>query len=167
MDKVEHSAEQWRLLHPDMDVDPLLVVGRVQRLWALWDDQLRGIFAEAGLHSGDFDVLAALRRTDRPVTPGDLARSMLVTAGATTKRVDRLNEAGLVERVDRGDGDGRQRPVQLTPTGIATADRLMRAHLANEARLLESLSAREQQELATLLSRLLAASEGPAQSPTH
>lgn len=158
MDRIEQSAEQWRRLHPELDVDPLLVVGRVQRLWALWDERLRPPFAEAGLQAGDFDALAALRRANRAVTPGDLGRSMLVTAGATTKRVDRLEAAGLAERAEPTP-DGRQRPVQLTIDGVNLADRLMSAHLANEAKLLEPLTARERRQLAGLLARLLAAAE--------
>ena len=159
MDIVEAAAARWRELHPDLNVEPLLVVGRVQRLWALWDARLRGRFAEAGLHPGDFDVLAALRRTHGATTPGDLARSMLVTAGATTKRVDRLEAAGLVERITTS-GDGRQRPVRLTPAATVLTDRLMAAHLDGEKELLAALTPAEEDQLRALLARLLEAAEG-------
>ena len=80
MDIVEATAARWRELRPDLDVEPLLVVGRVQRLWALWDVRLRGRFAEAGLHPGDFDVLAALRRTHGATTPVSYTHLTLPTS---------------------------------------------------------------------------------------
>ncbi|MGI3784202.1 MAG: MarR family winged helix-turn-helix transcriptional regulator [Janthinobacterium lividum] len=142
----------------------MLVVGRVQRLWALWDVRLRGTFADVGLQPGDFDILAGLHRTEGPAAPGDLARAVLVTAGATTKRVDRLVDAGLAERV-HGSADGRHRLVQLTTRGKELAERLMAAHLGNEAQLLSVLSPAEQQQLQGLLAKLLAAAEHAADQP--
>jgi DNA-binding MarR family transcriptional regulator len=139
---------------PDLDVTPLLVVGRVQRLATRWDALLREPFAREALAPGDFDVLAALRRQDGPLTPARLADAMLVTAGAVTKRVDRLIDAELVSRTRSAD-DGRGRVIELTARGRRLTERLMREHLANESRLLTVLDSRERQLLADLLSRLL------------
>lgn len=158
IDPVETIAEQWRELLPGIDASPLLVVGRVQRLTARWDGLLRAPFAAAGLASGDFDVLAALRRGDRALTPTELAEAMLVTAGAVTKRVDRLLAADLVSR-SRSTHDGRGRIVELTAKGRRLTDRLIGEHLTNEAKLLSPLDDEEQQLLATLLSRLVTATE--------
>lgn len=138
----------------------MLVVGRLQRLWALWDGQLSRTFADAGLRAGDFDVLAGLRRAGAPVAPSGLAREALVTAGATTKRVDRLVRAGLVERV-AGDGDGRHRLVRLTPEGVGAADALMAGHLRTQARLLSTLSPAEREQLEALLAKLLLCADQP------
>lgn len=157
---MEQIAREWQGCRPDLDVSPLLVVGRVQRLWARWDATLREPFAGAGLQSGDFDVLAALRRTGKAMTPGDLAQSTLVTAGATTKRVDRLMAAGLVERLESA-SDGRQRLVAITAAGVDLADRLIEEHLRNESDLLGALSVDERAHLAHLLVRLLDHVEQP------
>lgn len=154
VDAVAEIAREWRERRPDLDASPLLVVGRIQRLWAVWDTALRAPFAAAGLQAGDFDVLAALRRSGGPTTPGALARATLVTAGATTKRIDRLVAAGLVARWESA-RDGRQRLVAITPTGIDLADHLIELHLRNEERLLSVLSQGERTHLASLLSRLL------------
>lgn len=164
MDLVRGAAERWRALLPSLDVDPMLIVGRVQRLWALWDAQLRPTFAEADLQAGDFDVLAALRRADAPTAPSELARAMLVTAGATTKRVDRLVAAALAERVP-GSTDGRQRLVRLTPAGVQFTDQLMAQHMRVEARLLAPLTATERQQLEVLLTKLLTAADAPEPTP--
>src|SRR5688500_1736525 len=61
-DAVDRIAEQWAHERPELDVRPMLLVGRIHRLAELLDQELRSVFAQAGLGNGDFDVLAALRR---------------------------------------------------------------------------------------------------------
>ncbi|GAB3597986.1 MarR family transcriptional regulator [Angustibacter peucedani] len=155
-DAVTTIADQWTTRVPDLDVSPLLVLGRLQRVHGLVDAALRPPLAAAGLAPGDFDLLAALRRLDdgTGVASRDLAAAMLVTAGATTKRADRLIASGLATR-SVADDDGRERRIALTRKGRTTADRLMRSHLAREAELLAGLGARDQQRLADLLAQLL------------
>lgn len=157
-DSIDTVIGQWRAHRPDLDPSPMAVVGRVQRLSALWDAALRGPFAAAGLAPGEFDLLAALRRADRPLSPTELATSMLVTGGAATKRVDRLESAGLVTRSVSA-VDGRARRVTLTARGRKLVDRLIGEHLANEERLLASLDTQDRRLLAGLLSTLLHAAE--------
>ena len=86
----------------------MLVIGRIDRLAVLIDERLRPPFAAAGLANGDFDLLAALRRQGPPyeASPGELAVAMLVTTGATTKRIDRLERQGYVTRRPSGSTDG-------------------------------------------------------------
>jgi DNA-binding MarR family transcriptional regulator len=159
-DAVAAIADAWARERPDLDTSPLLVVGRIQRLAAVLDDRLRPPFAEAGLGSGDFDVLTALRRSGEPytLTPTGLARAMLVTGGATTKRVDRLARQGLVRRTTSS-SDGRSREVTLTPSGLALVDHLMAGHLAGEERLLAGLTPAQRGDLARLLGKLAASVE--------
>jgi DNA-binding MarR family transcriptional regulator len=82
----------------------------------------------------------------------------MVTTGAVSKRVDRLEKAGLVER-RRSDVDGRGRVVRLTPAGRRLFDKAFTAHMANEKRLLEPLTPREAAQLEKLLTTWLAALE--------
>lgn len=153
-DHVDRIVETWASRRADLDLSPMHVVGRIQRLSALWDTYLRAPFAAAGLCAGDFDVLAALRRLGEPTTPGDLSTALLVTAGATTKRVDRLISRGLASR-SVAPGDGRSRLVELTAEGIALADSLIATHVHNEMTLVSCLNAEERDTLRTLLQRLL------------
>lgn len=145
---------------PDLDAAPLLVLGRIQRLAALCDPMLRPPFEAAGLAPGDFDVLAALRRSGPPhaLSNGELARTTLVTAGAVTKRIDRLAAAGLVTRATDPD-DARGRVVTLTGRGRRLVDRLIRVHLGNEAAILDALDEKERGQLAALLGKLLGSVE--------
>ncbi|WP_219926920.1 MarR family winged helix-turn-helix transcriptional regulator [Glycomyces artemisiae] len=154
-DAVADMVAQWHRERPDLDASPMLVVGRLFRLADGFDRELRPPFAEAGLGNGDFDVLAALRRSGEPyaLSAGDLSRTVLVTTGAITKRVDRLEAKGLVER-SVADEDARGRQISLTRKGKEMTDRLMGVHLANQARLLEPLTAAERQTLAGLLAKL-------------
>jgi hypothetical protein len=87
-DAVDRIAEQWARERPDLDVGPMLVIGRLHRLAELLDQGLRPVFAEAGLGNGDFDVLASLRRSGPPyrLSPTQLSATTMVTSGAVTKR---------------------------------------------------------------------------------
>jgi DNA-binding MarR family transcriptional regulator len=155
-DAVDRIAEQWARERPELDVAPMLVVGRLHRAADLLDQELRTVFAQADLGNGDFDVLASLRRSGAPyrLTPTELAGTTMVTSGAVTKRVDRLVAQGLVERTV-SETDGRGRVVALTAKGKALQERLHPLHLANEERLLAALDADERRQLGDLLSKLL------------
>ncbi|WP_153026861.1 MarR family winged helix-turn-helix transcriptional regulator [Glycomyces albidus] len=156
-DGVADMVGQWRRERPDLDASPMLVVGRLFRLVDEFDRRLRPPFAEAGLGNGDFDVLAALRRSGEPyaLSAGELSRTVLVTTGAITKRVDRLEAKGLVAR-SVADDDARGRQIALTPKGIELTDRLIAEHLENQRRLLDGLTERERATLAMLLGKLAA-----------
>ncbi|MFJ2738331.1 MarR family winged helix-turn-helix transcriptional regulator [Streptomyces sp. NPDC087440] len=154
-DPIAAIVEQWHRERPDLDVSPMLVTSRLFRLVDDLDQRLRPPFAAAGLGNGDFDVLAALRRSGDPyaLSAGELSRTILVTTGAITKRVDRLAARGLVVRTV-SEADSRGRFITLTPEGVALTDALIATHLANQRRLLTGLDADEQAQLATLLTRL-------------
>lgn len=155
-DAVDRIAAQWARERPELDVAPMTVVGRISRLAELLDQRLRPVFAAAGLGNGDFDVLASLRRAGEPfrLTPSELGATMMVTSGAVTKRVDRLERDGLVQRTVNT-SDARGRVIELTPAGRALVERVHPLHLANEDALLGALDADERAQLAGLLRTLL------------
>lgn len=155
-DAVDRITAQWARERPDLDVGPMTVIGRISRLADLLEERLRPVFAEVGLGNGDFDVLASLRRSGKPfrLTPTELSASMMVTSGAVTKRVDRLEREGLVERTVNG-ADARGRVIELTPAGRALVERVHPLHLANEDGLLDALDGNEREQLARLLRKLL------------
>jgi DNA-binding MarR family transcriptional regulator len=107
-------------------------------------------------------VLATLRRAGEPFerAPGELAAFTMVTTGAMTKRIDRLERDGLVNRRP-STIDGRGRVVALTAAGRELIDQAFAAHVRNEHRLLEGLSAEEATELQGLLAKWLAHFEAP------
>lgn len=155
MDHAEHVVEQWQAERPDLDATPILVIGRIHRLAIALDVELLKVYAAHGLGDGDFDVLATLRRSGAPyeLTPTELMEQTMVTSGAVSKRLDRLEGAGLVAR-RVSEGDRRSRIVALTRAGRELMDRAVPEHLANEARLLAGLTERERTQLASLLGKL-------------
>src|ERR1051325_1712175 len=99
-DHLDDILAQWRSERPELAAAPLAVMGRLFRATALADAALTPPLAELGLQSGWLDILAALRRSGRPylLNAADLVRATLLTSGGITKRLDRMAEAGLVER---------------------------------------------------------------------
>ncbi len=160
LDHVGRIQAQWRRERPDLDVTPQGLYGRLHRLADRLREELDIEFRRHGLGEGEFDVLAALRRAGQPyeLAPGELARHTMVTSGAATKRIDRLEAAGLVSR-RTSDEDHRGRVITLTDAGKRVIDDAFTAHMANEHRLMATLSERDAQDLERLLAKWLSAFE--------
>ncbi|QOZ25103.1 MarR family winged helix-turn-helix transcriptional regulator [Bradyrhizobium sp. CCBAU 51753] len=114
----------WLEQRPDLDLATACTLLRLERVNQLHEMRLQEISKAVGLQTGELYVLLALRRSGKPyeLRPTDLFRALLVTSGAMTKRVARLQEGGFVLRVSASD-DGRSELVRLTAKGLATADR--------------------------------------------
>lgn len=151
-DHVAGVQEQWRRERPDLDVSPLGTIARLHRLGDDLREELVATYADFGLGEGEFDVLATLRRQGEPfeLAPGEIARRTMVTSGAASKRIDRLEADSLVERRPSSD-DGRRRVIALTPAGRERIDAAFAAHVENEHRLLEPLDAERRRALEELL----------------
>lgn len=156
-DEVDDLVAAWHAERPDLDVEPLHVLSRVTRLARHLDRARRSAFASHGLEPWEFDVLSALRRQGSPyqLSPGALLRATLVTSGTMTNRIDRLEQAGLVQR-EPDPQDKRGVLVTLTATGRARADAALADLLQAERALLQGLPATAQHTLAGLLRVLLA-----------
>ncbi|ADI04159.1 transcriptional regulator, MarR family protein [Streptomyces bingchenggensis BCW-1] len=155
-DHVDLVLEQWGAERPDLDVSPMAVIGRLKRLSRLIDAETRRTFGAHGLDPASFDVLATLRRSGPPyrLTPAALMRAGMVTSGAITQRLDRLEARGLVTRTP-SESDGRVVHVALTDEGGALLDRVLPDHLATESRLLAALGKTDQDALADTLRNVL------------
>jgi DNA-binding MarR family transcriptional regulator len=155
-DALDRIVSQWKKERPDLDPSPMNVVGRVFQLSKILEQRLEEVFKKHGLASWSFDVLVALRRVGPPYrqNPTELFNSLLLSSGAMTNRIDRLEEAGLVKRVPDPE-DRRGVLVELTPKGIALIDEVMPEHLENEQKALDGLSASERKALADLMRKLI------------
>jgi len=157
MDRAGRAIEQWRKERPDLDVSPMGVIGRLNEASSLIArDRLAPVFARFGLQSGEFDVLATLRRSGAPhaLTPTELYEATMVTSGAMTARLDRLEKAGLIQRAPHP-SDRRGVVVQLTAKGLERIDAALAAHVANEHHILAGLTSSERETLASLLGKLI------------
>lgn len=159
-DRVDRILEQWRRELPGLDTSAMEIPGRLARLTSHLQRSIQGVFVDAGLPPGGFDVLATLRRCGPPyrLSPNDLLEWMMVTSGTMTNRIDQLERAGLVAREPNPD-DRRSVLIALTPKGLEVVEQTVRRHVENERRLLEPLSPEQQRQLADLLRLWLAAFE--------
>lgn len=155
-DEVDRLVEAWNRERSDLDLRPMEVLSRVSRLSHHLDRARRQAFAEHGIESWEFDVLAALRRAGAPyqLSPGRLIRETLVTSGTMTNRVDRLAARGLVER-QPDPSDRRGVLVRLTVEGRSTVDGALSGLLERERQLLAGLNVTNQNRLASLLRNLV------------
>jgi DNA-binding MarR family transcriptional regulator len=159
MDRAENAVKQWARERPDLPSLPMELFGRLSDASErVVRDHMNPLFAEAGLQSGEFDVLATLRRSGKPylLSPTRLYGAAMISSGGMTDRLDRLERAGLVER--RPDpNDRRGKLIALTDAGKRVIDETIGRHVANEVRLLSALTSAEQKKLNALLKKLIAA----------
>ncbi len=154
-DGVDLILEQWRRERPELDSAPIGVIGRVSRLARELEQRLEPVYREHGLEAGWHDVLATLRRSGPPyqLRPSEFTSTLMLTSSGTTKRLDRLEQAGLITRAPDPD-DRRGTLITLTAAGRELIDSVTEAHLDNERRLLSALTDEEQRRLADLLRKL-------------
>lgn len=155
-DRLDAIMEAWKRERPELDPAPMGIVGRVFQLSKMLEQRLDSVFEKYGLGTWAFDVLAALRRSGEPFrqSPTALFSQLLLSSGAMTNRIDRLEKAELVERVP-DPNDRRGVLVQLTRKGIDLIDSIMPEHLENEETILSELSSAERKQLANLLRKLI------------
>src|SRR5262249_60334120 len=108
---------------------PIAVFARLWRLSQILVREADSWLAPLGLTFESFSVLVTLRRSGPPyeLNPTALYRESLLSSGAITNRIDRVEDAGLVRRLP----DPRDRPdtiARLTPEGIALAIRASARH---------------------------------------
>jgi len=165
-DEIDRIVGQWNAVRPDLDATPTHVLQRITRLSLLQDVSFARVFEGHGLTWGEYLVLAALRRAGPPyrMNPTALYGSVILSSGGMTKRLDRLERAGLVERLP-DPTDRRGRLVALTDRGLELVDAAVVDHLANEEALLAALSTSERRDLSDLLRKLLASEPFRALDP--
>lgn len=149
----------WLAERTDIDLTQFLLSIVVQRsgriLEASFDRMCRVNFDISGQ---DMRVLFALRRNgvSNGLRSSHLFRALLVTSGAITKQVDRLQTKGLVARLpDRGERSSFK--VFLTVAGVKVADKAteMQASDSLLTSALASFTPEEQSAGASFLHRLL------------
>lgn len=111
------------------------------------------VLKEHGVTRAELAVLEAVAGDD--LAPSDLADRAGVTRAGMTKRLDRLERAGLVERTP-APGDRRSVLVRATAAGRAMLPAAVETRDRAEAKLLSRLAPGESDRLADTLHRLLA-----------
>jgi DNA-binding MarR family transcriptional regulator len=158
-DFIDSSEAEGQRSRPGVYLHDSAGLLRVMRLAAHLE---RVLAASSAVKSGQFQVLAALRRRDpAPMNATELARASILTSGAMTAVLDRLEEQGLIRRQIDGD-DRRARRITITEKGRTIIDRALEQRLAQHRALNAALSLEEREALSAILRKLLIAVEGEA-----
>jgi DNA-binding MarR family transcriptional regulator len=159
-DPVDKILAQWRRERPDLDVSPMGIIGRMGRLAKHLERAIQETFSEFDLTIGEFDVLAALRRSGQPyqLSPTELFNTLMVSSGTMTHRIDRLEQAELVRRIP-DPRDRRGTLIELTDKGFDLIEKAVEAHVVNEHRILSVLAESERETFTQLLRKLLVSFE--------
>ncbi len=160
-DSISVLLDEWRRARPDLDPAPFAVFGRIWRLSANLSSASAGWLAPLGLNFESFSLIVTLRRSGPPyeLNPTALYRESLISSGAITNRIDRVEALGLVKRLPDPE-DRRGTIVRLTPKGRRLADRAIKLHFERLADCLSGMSPGDQAGLAKLLGALLRSVEG-------
>ncbi len=136
VDLIDEMNKDWKIVRPDLDPFPLEIVGRVLVLAQRLEARVTAVLSKHELSLGQFDILATLRRqkSAEGMTPSQIMKSVVLSSGGMTNRLDRLENAGLIARRD-DPTDRRNVLVVLTEKGCeridhATDDRFKEAHEA-------------------------------------
>ena len=154
-DRIDRLLAEWRIERPELDAAAMAVVGRLLNIGRQLEARANAALRPLGLHYTDLDVLATLRRGGRPYrrTPTELRDSVLITSGAMTACLDRLEHNGLIARI-ADPHDRRSSAAALTGAGRKLIDKAIAARFEEAADALSGLSATERSRLAALLKKL-------------
>ena len=155
-DSVDRIIQDWAQRDPRVDARPLEVVGRLLLCAEHCKQDLVAALRPFDLSFADFDVLNTLRRRgdEQGTNPSDLAASSLITTGAMTSRLHRLERAGLIVRMP-DPADGRGVRVRLTARGEQLAEQALHAIIAADEAFLQPLDQRQRDAVASALKLLL------------
>jgi len=155
-DLIDRLIAEWKEERPELDADAMAVVGRLILLGNLLEKRASAALKPFGMHYTDLDVLATLRRSGAPycLTPTELLGSVLLTSGAMTTLLNRLEKAGHITR-EPDPNDGRVKAVKLTAQGITLIDKAIKVRFQEAKGAVTSLSASESKQFKKLLKKLI------------
>ncbi|WP_240206716.1 MarR family transcriptional regulator [Vibrio sp. CyArs1] len=147
MDAIDRVVEQWAKQKPELDTEPMAMMGRLMRIAKYMETKVADLHKKYDLKLGEFDVLATLRRSGKPyrLTPSELINTMMLTSGAMTNRLDKLESKGLISR-EHSKADRRSVTVQLTQDGLVLIDKMIEEHVEVQDGLVKSLSASQKKQ---------------------
>jgi DNA-binding MarR family transcriptional regulator len=140
-----------------IDDERLHLMGLIVRSHRMLTDRLgRQLEQDVGIPLVFFDVLINVGAApDGRVTMSRLSNDIALTTGGVTRLVDRMVDAGLVER-QACPSDRRSIHVILTPEGRSVLDRAIAAHIEGiDRHVMVHLNDKDRANLATALTKIL------------
>ena len=147
-DALDTIVAQWKQEKPHLNTQPMEILGRMARLAKHLETAIAACHKQYDLKLGEFDVLATLRRAGAPysLTPSELIDSMMLSSGAMTNRLDKLQTRELIIRT-HSEEDRRSVTVSLTSQGIKLIDEVMEQHVQVQEKVLEGFSQQQQAQI--------------------
>src|SRR5579884_2619321 len=163
-DSVDASVPAFVARFPVIDPDVEGVVSRISAIGKNVSRAFEETLARHGLNQGEYRLLIRLASRDgEPMSAGELSRAQLLSSGAMTNRLDRLESAGLLRRV-RDPRDRRGVLVELTDEGRARIDDAVAEQAQKEIDVLGVLSRAELCTLNKVMRKVLASLEQQRQA---
>jgi len=158
---VADAVEAYPFIDPKVEAG----VDRINKLKRyfehLWEKTAQGY----DLNSGGYKVLLCLIMADgRTQTPGVLAKHCLISTGAMTNRIDRLEAKGYVERI-RDTEDRRSIKVRITDEGVKVLENALVEQAKAEIDAMSALTEAELDQLNALLGKLTVSFETSGDLP--
>ncbi|MDW6093591.1 MarR family winged helix-turn-helix transcriptional regulator [Vibrio rhizosphaerae] len=152
MDIIDRIVSQWATEKPELNTLPMSVFGRILHLTKHLEQEIASVHKRYDLKMGEFDVLATLLRSGAPyqLTPSALISTAMLTSGAMTNRLDKLEQKNLITRI-HSHVDRRSITVQLTEQGYQLINQALAEHVQTQERLISALNQTEQAQLSALL----------------
>ncbi len=151
-DIIDEMNAAWQRELPDLDPSPLEVVGRVIVIAQYLERSVNAALEPLGLSLGQFDILATLRRQGAKgkMTPSQLMKSVMLSSGGMTNRIDRLEQAGWIRREEDPE-DRRGVVVGLTKKGCELIEKATAARFEEARQSLPPLKGKELKEFGKML----------------
>ncbi|WP_028113333.1 MarR family winged helix-turn-helix transcriptional regulator [Ferrimonas kyonanensis] len=153
-DHIDKISQQWKENHSGFSHELVEIIGRFSRLNKHLDMQRLAVYKRIGINSGEFDVLATLYRNGAPfrLMPSDLIKQTLLTSGAMTNRLDKLEQKGLILR-ENSNEDRRCVFIELSDSGLMLIKKGMPLYFEVLNSIYNPLDDDEQNELNALLKK--------------
>jgi DNA-binding MarR family transcriptional regulator len=154
-DFVDRLEEEWRKKRFGFSAMPLAISARIQRAAFYLEAEIGRLAAESRLSAREFMALSALWRSGPPfaLNPMQMLEEYLIPAATLTRKIDRLESLGLVERKS-DPNDRRAILVQLTARGHEVVDDVVIRQRTSQ-KVIERLNKPELKNLNQLLRKLL------------
>lgn len=160
VDRVDLIIAAQQREFPKLDYAAKAIAGRLVRLGTLFIEAIGRVAKQFGLSTNEYVILCALRAAGTPYTlpPKRINPLLGLTSGGMTNILHGLEDRGLIERLP-DPSDRRGVLVRLTPQAVKLIGVAIEAHVAEEHRMIASLSPNDRRSFESLLSKLLVSVE--------
>jgi DNA-binding MarR family transcriptional regulator len=152
IDLVDEIVSAFSKERPDIEPGLLELASRLIVVGRLLESRGARLIAERDGHYTDYDVLGMLRTAGSPyeMTPAVLMRRVMLTSGAMTACLKRMETKGLITR-RTDETDRRIKHVRLTEKGVAAAESVLTRRYGDLKQALAGLTKAEAERLIVLL----------------